>query len=209
MVLLFILLGIRNVDFRCITKMFIFEADQFTISFLSFTAHLFFSLWLGTYCSTCSISSPVDDEIALRSLSIPPEAWKDGVSRSAGELVGCPFIPMPPNSTDTSYVSTPTLLICHLCIYQIFIPSTLQPQDLFVFCLFSLIPSSPAIQSIFHYFIQASIQMSPLQSGPPYLMTWLHNVPSPHCNLFFFIALPIWQYLYVSFFFFLTPSTGM
>lgn len=138
MVLLFILFGIRNVDFKCITKMYL-KHTSLPISFLSLIAHLFFSLWLGTYCSTCSVSSPVDDEIALRSLSIPPEAWKDGVSRSAGELVGCPFIPLPPNSTDTSYVSTPTLLICHLCVYQIFIPSTLQPQDL---CFLPLFPDT-------------------------------------------------------------------
>lgn len=35
---------------------------------------------------------------------------------------------------------------------------------------------------------------------PPFLTTWPHNIPSPHRDLFFFIALNIWYHLYVSFF---------
>lgn len=131
------------------------------------------------------------------------DPWQGGVSRSGGALAGAPFIPILPNSTGTSTYRLPPTQSA-ICVFTKYLFQALCSFKISVlaspssWCSLQEILNSP-----FSYFIQAGIQISSLQRGPPwppYLMTGPHTIQSPHRDFFFFRARNIWHHVYVPFF---------
>ena len=148
------------------------------------SSHLFLSLWLDPYCSTRSISSPVDGVALRTTLSIkqchiyaqptlqsPEKMECPGVVESCWPVHSSPYLSI--QQIVPLYPLLPSQSVIHAFTNYLF--QALGSLKTFSFCLLSLMSSSTT-QSPFPYFIQASIQMSPPQRST---MSTLPNDMAP------------------------------